>query len=218
MIDTSVLESIPVGGVMTTDFDRVEADMPLREAVALIRARRGAALVVDAGDDSPSIISEFDIVKAIDDHGSLDGLTVADRRTKIAVAGEPSWTLGHALDTMLRGGFRHLIVMENGDVVGMMRMRDIIRRLTAGSYHVEPGQDTVEFSAQVAEDTTRLIKSFRRSAKQHWVAIKCPCELDWVEILIDQAETRDDLTSDEILALWEQRQPCPALHEGGAGD
>lgn len=218
MIDTSVLDNIRVSGVMTTDFDRVDGATPLREAVALIRARRGGALVVEAGDETPSIISEFDIVKAVDDHGSLDGLTVADRRTQIAVAGEPDWTLGHALDTMLRGGFRHLIVIENGDVVGMMRMRDIIRRLTAGSYHAEPGKDTVEFSVEVGEDTTRLIKSFRRSAKQHWVAIKCPCELDWVEILIDQAKSREDLTAAEILALWEQRQPCPALHEGGAGD
>ncbi len=217
MIDNSVLATVTVREIMTTDFERVTEDVPLREAAGMIRRRRGRALVVE-GKDSPSIISEFDIVKAVDDHDSLDELTVGDRHTQIAIAGEPSWTLGRALETMLQGGFRHLIVLENGDVVGMLRMRDIVRRLTSESYHAEPAQDTVEVDAAVAEDTTRLIKSFSRSAKQHWSAIKCPCELDWLEVVIGQAETRDDLTADEILTLWEQRQPCPALHEGGAGD
>ena len=218
-MDTSILKSAQVGEVMQREFDVVAPDLPLREAAGMIRRRRGRAMVVEASDASPSIITEFDIVKAVDDIGDLDKVTVGERLTRVAVAGEPEWTLSHAVDTMLQAGFRHLIVIESGDVVGMLSMRDVVRRLTDESFHAEPDQDTVDLGAHVPADTTRAIHLHRRSAKQHWSSIKCPCQLDWLEVIIGQAELRSDLTIDEIDALWEQRQPCPVLQaKGGAGD
>lgn len=218
-MDTSILQSAQVGEVMQREFDVVSPDLSLREAAGMIRRRHGRAMVVEAGDASPSIFTEFDIVKAVDDIGDIGHVTVGERLTRVAVAGDPGWTLSRAIETMLQGGFRHLIVIEDGVVVGMVSMRDIVRRLTDDAFHAEPDQDTADLGAHVAADTTRAIHLHRRSAKQHWVSIKCPCELDWLEVIIGQAELRSDLTFDEIETLWEQRQPCPALHAaGGAGD
>lgn len=218
MIKTELLETAKVADIMTTEFDHVNDDLPLRVAAGLIRNRRGSALVVDTGDDSPSIISEFNIVKAVEEHGDLSGRTVGQHLTRIAVAAAPDWPLGRALDTMLQGGFRHLIVVDDNELVGMMRLRDIFVRISDDSYHASPNQDTAELGALVTEDLSRVLQLYRKSAKQHWVAIKCPCQLDWLEIVVSQAEMRSDLTIDEIGLLWEQRQECPALHEGGAGD
>jgi CBS domain-containing protein len=39
----------------------------------------------------------------------------------------PSWTLEQAAEAMVRGGFRHLVVLEHGEVAGILSVRDIVR-------------------------------------------------------------------------------------------
>ena len=79
--------------------------------------------------------------------------------------------------------------------------------------------ETVEIASIVPDDSARLLHNLRRSAKQHWSAIQCDCELDWIEVVIGQAEERADLDADELQELWEQRPHCPALNSmGGGGD
>jgi hypothetical protein len=82
--------------------------------------------------------------------------------------------------------------------------------------------------AGVQEDTGELptigpaheyLYSLRRTAKQHLVAAKCPCEWDWYGVLEGQLEDRPDLDVETLRNLWERREPCPALHaEGGGAD
>ena len=38
----------------------------------------------------------------------------------------PSWTLDQAAEAMAHGGFRHLVVLEGGDVAGIVSVRDIM--------------------------------------------------------------------------------------------
>ncbi|MGB0872966.1 MAG: cyclic nucleotide-binding/CBS domain-containing protein [Solirubrobacterales bacterium] len=198
----------------------VSSSTPMVEAAAIIKSRRGRALVVETGDDSPSIFTEFDIVKVIADGGTVEDLTVGDHHTRIAIAATPDWTLDRAMETMMRGQFRHLVVVEDGVTVGMLAMRDIIDAILDPSDQSDFDPDeTVEIAAIVPEEAERLLHDLRRSAKQHLVAAKCDCELDWIEVVIGQAEERADLTADELQEIWEQRQPCPTLHAmGGGGD
>ena len=59
----------------------------------------------------------------------------------------------------------------------------------------------------------------RRTAKQHLVAAKCPCQWEWVQVLEGQLEDRPDLEEETLAHLWDVREPCPALHaEGGGAD
>ena len=39
----------------------------------------------------------------------------------------PEWTLQQAAETMVRAGFRHLVVVEGHEVIGLLSMRDIVR-------------------------------------------------------------------------------------------
>ena len=39
----------------------------------------------------------------------------------------PNWSLERAAEAMVRGGFRHLVVVDGGDLVGVLSMRDIVR-------------------------------------------------------------------------------------------
>lgn len=200
----------------------VLANTPVTTAAQYIKESRGGALVVDTGDDSPSIFTEYDVVKLVADGQTHEGKTIADYHTRTAVAAQPDWTLERALNTMTAGRFRHLVVMEEGQVVGMLAMRDVLELVVEETE--EPPEavgegETIEIAAIVPDDSTRLLHNLRRGAKQHWVSIKCDCELDWIDVVIGQAEERDDLTTEELQTLWEQRPPCPTLNSmGGGGD
>lgn len=191
------------------------------DAARHLHSSRGRALVVDTGDDSPSIITEFDVVKLVASGESVEGKTVADCHTRTAVAAQPDWSLERALHTMMVGRFRHLVVVDDAEVVGMLAMRDILNVVVEHDDEPEAvgSGETVEIAAIVPDDSARLLHNLRRGAKQHWVAIKCDCELDWIDVIIGQAEERRDLSSTELQALWEQRPECPALNSmGGGGD
>ena len=40
---------------------------------------------------------------------------------------EPEWSLEEAAAAMVRGRFRHLVVVEHGEIVGILSVRDIVR-------------------------------------------------------------------------------------------
>jgi CBS domain-containing protein len=218
-MNTALLQSATVAQAMQP-FDTVPADMPLTEAAALMRSHRGRALIVETGLESPAIFTEFDIIKVVGAGETLEGKTVGEHHTRAAIAATPDWTLDHAIDTMMRGQFRHLVVVEDGQTVGMLAMRDVFDVIMEPSEkeELEPG-DTVELAAHLDADASHLLHNLRRSAKQHLVAAKCDCELDWIEVVIGQADERPDLTRDELQAIWDSKQKCPTLHAmGGGGD
>jgi CBS domain-containing protein len=219
-INATLLQSSTVGDAMG-DVHLVLANTPVSVAAEHFRENRGRALVVDTGDDSPSIFTEYDVVKMIAAGVSPEGKTVSDFHTRTVVAAKPSWSLERALHTMMVGQFRHLVVVDNGQLVGMLAMRDILDVVVEHDDEPEAVREdeTVEIAAVVPDESAHLLHNLRRSAKQHWVAFKCDCELDWIEVVIGQAEERADLEGSELQELWEQRPPCPTLNSmGGGGD
>lgn len=217
-MDSTVLQNATVAKALRP-FETVAPDLPLTEAAALMREHHGQALVVETADGSPAIFTEHDIVKLVGAGESLEGKTVGDHHTSVVVAATLDWSLGHAVDTMNTGKFRHLVVVDEGRTVGLIGMREILLTMLEPEDHPEPSEDTIEFSTQVKEAASHVLHNVRRGAKQHMAATKCLCELDWLEVLIRQAEERTDLTAEDLQQLWEQRPPCPVLHSmGGGGD
>lgn len=100
----------------------------LREASRQMSARRvGAAVVTDSEHAGISILTERDILDSVGAGQDPDAELVADHRTSDVVFASPNWTLDHAADTMVRGNFRHLVVIDGYEVVGLLSMRDIVR-------------------------------------------------------------------------------------------
>jgi CBS domain-containing protein len=106
----------------------VGPDHTLR-AVARLMSRRGvgAAVVMDPDGQGPGIITERDILSALGADQDPDSELVAHHLTKDAVYAAPDWSLEEAAAAMVRGGFRHLIVVERGETVGIISVRDIVR-------------------------------------------------------------------------------------------
>ena len=100
----------------------------LREAARLMSGRRvGAAVVVDSEHSGVGILTERDILDSIGAGQDPDIELAAAHRTGDVVFASPEWTLQQAAETMVRAGFRHLVVLENGEVTGLLSMRDIVR-------------------------------------------------------------------------------------------
>jgi CBS domain-containing protein len=100
----------------------------LREAaIQMSRRGVGAAVVIDPDQDGVGILTERDVLDSIAAGQDPDSELVGQHRTNDLVVASPGWTLDHAAATMVRGGFRHLVVVEGQEVTGLLSMRDIVR-------------------------------------------------------------------------------------------
>lgn len=104
----------------------------LREAARLMAQRKvGAAVVNDPEQPGPGIITERDILESIGVGQSPDDERVADHLSANLTFASPDWSLERAAEAMVKGGFRHLVVVEDGETVGILSIRDIVRCWTA---------------------------------------------------------------------------------------
>jgi CBS domain-containing protein len=108
----------------------------LREASRLMSAQRvGAAVVFDHDHSGIGILTERDILDSVGAGQDPDTELVADHRTADIVFASPEWTLEQAATAMVRGNFRHLVVIDGQEVVGLLSMRDIVRGWSASAEH-----------------------------------------------------------------------------------
>jgi len=113
---------------MSTDVLTVGPHHTLREAAAAMARRHvGAAVVDDHDGQGIGILTERDVLDAIGAGQDPDIERVGDHLTGELVFAAPTWTLEQAAEAMTRGGFRHLVVLDAGEVAGIVSVRDIVR-------------------------------------------------------------------------------------------
>jgi CBS domain-containing protein len=117
-----------VRDAMSTVTVEVGPDHTLRQAAQLMAARRvGSAIICDPDGEGVGIITERDVLNALGSGLDPDVAKVGDHLTWDVVYAGPTWTLDEAASAMVRGGFRHLVVMNGDDVLGVISVRDIVR-------------------------------------------------------------------------------------------
>jgi CBS domain-containing protein len=87
----------------------------------------GAAVVMDPEGCGPGIITERDILHAVGEGQDPELELVAEHLTRDVVFASPDWSLEEAASAMVRGGFRHLIVLDGGETIGILSVRDVVR-------------------------------------------------------------------------------------------
>lgn len=123
-----LVEAMQVRDGMSKLVLTVGPDHSLRDAARLMAQRRvGAAVVLDPDGEGPAIITERDVLNSLGAGEQPDDEKVADHLTTDVVYAAPDWPLEQAAAEMVRGSFRHLIVTEGPEVVGILSVRDVVR-------------------------------------------------------------------------------------------
>jgi signal-transduction protein with cAMP-binding, CBS, and nucleotidyltransferase domain len=100
----------------------------LRQVAAQMTQRRvGSAVVLDPDAEGVGIMTERDVLIAIGRGLDPDAEMAGAHLTWDVVYAGPQWTIEDAAAAMVRGGFRHLVVLDDGDVLGVISVRDILR-------------------------------------------------------------------------------------------
>jgi CBS domain-containing protein len=106
----------------------IGADATISQAAKLLADRRIGSVLVMAGDDLEGVLSERDIVRALSERGAaiLDEPVRGIMTTKVMTC---RWTdtVSLIMEKMTEGKFRHLPVVEERRVVGVISIGDVVK-------------------------------------------------------------------------------------------
>lgn len=124
MLVSKILETKPEGGVIS-----VKPDMTVGDAAKLLSEKRIGTLVVSAdGTALDGILSERDIVHALGASGSgCLSDKVSDLMTSKIITCGPTDQADGVLGKMTDGRFRHMPVMDDGKMIGLISIGDVVK-------------------------------------------------------------------------------------------
>src|SRR6266849_8618080 len=111
--------------VMNETLYTVNPSSTVGEAVALMAQHRVGAMLVMEGTRLDGIFTERDTVRAISHSYDAPSHAVSSWMTREPMTVGPDETVENALQTMLDRGFRHLPVVKDGEVIGIVSIRDL---------------------------------------------------------------------------------------------
>lgn len=125
MLVQQILKGKPTGGVLT-----VTPDTTVAAAAKMLAENRIGSVVVseDEGATAAGILSERDIVRELAKIGSgcLDKPVSAYMTRKLQTCGSTDSAQG-VLARMTEGRFRHMPVVEEGKMVGLITLGDVVK-------------------------------------------------------------------------------------------
>ena len=124
----------------------VEPDATMSAAVKLLGEKKIGAVLVMNQSRLEGILSERDIVRVLSERGAavLDE-PVSNVMTRKVVTCKETDTVAELMETMTTGKFRHLPVLENGKVVGLISIGDIVKwRVQEYEYEQEALQQYIK--------------------------------------------------------------------------
>jgi CBS domain-containing protein len=111
----------------------VDGEMTIGRVCSILAEKRiGAAVIVDGGQGVQGIVSERDIVRIIarDGGAALDQPASGVMTRDVVTCGEEE-TIGSLMEKMTAGKFRHLPVINNGRLTGIISIGDVVKRRIA---------------------------------------------------------------------------------------
>jgi len=113
---------------MSKDLVTVAPTATVAEAAAVMSARHvGSAIVLDGSESLAGIFTERDILHALGSDFDAAAHTVQEWMSKDPATIDAEASVAVAIDLMLERGFRHLPVLDGGELVGVVSLRDLSR-------------------------------------------------------------------------------------------
>jgi CBS domain-containing protein len=117
----------------------VDADQPVLEAIQIMADRRVGALPVTRGGELVGVVSERDYARKVILLGRSSAETpVWQIMSSPVVSVAPGDSIKQCMELMTERRIRHLPVVENGEMVGMISIGDLVRAV------IEEQQETIE--------------------------------------------------------------------------
>lgn len=126
---TKVTSNLRVSDLVHRSPVTVHPDDTLREVAAVLAREEIGAVAVRGADEVVGIVSERDIVRALADDADPDDDRAADVMTYDLVSIGPDALVHAAAVLMIGGQIRHLPVLRDGHVTGIISMRDVLEAL-----------------------------------------------------------------------------------------
>jgi CBS domain-containing protein len=104
------------------------ADSISRVTAKLVENRIGAVLVIDRADQLLGIVSERDIVRCLAANGARTlEMTAGQLMTRALHVAHPETTVAEAMTMMTIGRFRHMPVLDEGRLIGLISIGDVVK-------------------------------------------------------------------------------------------
>ena len=107
----------------------IDPSATLQRSAKVMTDRGVGCAVVIENEKVAGIVTERDILTAIANDQDVASTTVNEVMTRDVVSGAPGWDLLKAVKAMTDGGFRHLLVMEMDDPIGIVSLRDLMNSM-----------------------------------------------------------------------------------------
>ena len=111
------------------DVVTIGSGSPLLDAVRVMREHKiGAILVTGKKDRIEGILTERDVLRAVDEHrGAIAGLKVDDLMTKNVIVALPDDDAGYLMGIMTKNRIRHIPVVTPEGVAGFVSIGDLVK-------------------------------------------------------------------------------------------
>jgi CBS domain-containing protein len=147
-----------VRDIMHTDVKTTAPTDTFDNVAKVLRENGISSVVVVEGGKLAGIVTERDLVNLVADGGDPRTTKVADRMTKDLDTVDPKTDIAEAADHMARLKIRHLPVLQDGELAGIISIRDLtnwaVRELTSG--HELPDLERSHTALSAAAEVNRV--------------------------------------------------------------
>lgn len=146
-----------VGDIMTRDVKTATGEDTFADVAKTLHDNRISSVIVKADRGPAGIVTERDLVNVVADGLDPKKVRVGDRMTTDLATVEPRTDIGEAGKLMAERGIRHLPVIEKGELVGIISIRDLttwaVEEITGG--HELPDMERSQAALTAAMEAKR---------------------------------------------------------------
>ena len=126
-----------VGQLMTREISVIKVNASLQEAANQMHVQRIGSLLVEKNGEYAGIITETDVVRAVAENADVSQLKVHGLMSSPIISLDKKLSPQYARDLMADRRIRHLAITEEGQIVGVISVRDLLAYFKTVSKEIE---------------------------------------------------------------------------------
>ena len=126
-----------VGQLITREISVIQEEASLQEAAQQMQTQRIESLLVEKNGEYAGIITETDVVRAVAEYTDVSQLSVHGLMSSPIISLDKKLSPQYARDLMADRRIRHLAITEDGNIVGVISVRDLLAYFKTVSKEIE---------------------------------------------------------------------------------